>query len=278
MTLLALADAQAPAFRRGFQYALARAVAAITDEALTEAFATGTPANALAAIPWLPFEAELVRNLEPAYKTVLIAAGKLDIRKAEPFGFNVTNPRVAQWILNHSGNLVRGVTEESKQAIRARVLEMFQRGLTPAEAAREIRQYIGLTQGSAQSLWTFQQGLQSQLQLEEITARQLVDRVTRRRAELLAHRANVIARTEALTAANQGQMESWRQALEAGYIDPDQRREWLVTPDERLCAICAPVPGRGPVLLTEAFILGDGSTLMAPPAHPQCRCTMRLVR
>lgn len=276
MTLLALADRETPTFRRAFQYALARAVVAIRDQDLEEAFASGTPANAIAVIPWLGFEATLVRALEPIYRHLLTLAGKRDIRKAAPFGFNAMNARSVQWVLTHSGNLVRGVSEESKQAIRARVLEMFQRGLTPAQAAREIRQYIGLTQRDAGALWRYQQGLQDRFAAGEIQARTLVRRVERYRTQLLAHRATMIARTEALSAINQGQQEAWRQAAEQGFIEPNQKREWLVTLDERLCPICAPVPANGPVGLTESFILGDGSAIDAPPAHPQCRCTMRL--
>lgn len=258
-------------------------------ETIASAYATGTPANVIAAIPWLAFMADLVERLTPAYRAVMTAAGNIGeaavpegdphqaIHKAQDFNFTAVNPRATAWIQRHAADLVTNVTEESKQALRKIVLEMFNRGIPADSAARIIREHLGLTQRQSNALWRFQLGFQEKLNLGQISQADVNAKVRDYRSQLLANRAQSIARTEAMTASNQGQQEAWLQASEQGYLGEDALREWVVTPDERLCPICAPVPKHGPVGMQEPFTLGDNSQVMAPPAHPQCRCTMRLV-
>lgn len=279
-TALAVADQHEPRFRRTWQAALAVATARRIVPALATAMAGGTPADVIGAIPWLSWQADLVDGLLPAYALVLTASGQAASRtlvaKAD-FNFTPANPRATQWALTHSATLVRDVTEETRGAIRNLVGQMFARGIPPAEAAKIIQQHIGLTQRDSGALWRFQLALQDQFAAGKIDATTLTTRVQNYRAQLLANRATMIARTEAMTASNQGQMEAWKQAQAIGLLGDDAKRQWLVTPDERLCPICAPVPQRGPVGLQQPFTLGDNSQIMVPPAHPQCRCTISLV-
>jgi SPP1 gp7 family putative phage head morphogenesis protein len=87
-------------------------------------------------------------------------------------------------------------------------------------------------------------------------------------------RAETIARTETMLASNQGQLEAWNQATEEGFLTGGEKKEWIVTPDDRLCPICEPMDGvqvaQGVDFQTE---LG---AVDAPPAHPRCRCTIGL--
>lgn len=87
-------------------------------------------------------------------------------------------------------------------------------------------------------------------------------------------RAEKIARTETMTASNQGQLEAWDQAVEAGLLTGGESKEWITTPDDRLCPICEPLDGQT-VGLNEEFEV-DGDMIDAPPAHPNCRCTIGL--
>jgi len=289
MSTLTIADRQEPHFRRAWMRALAMVTGRhLPPEVVEDAYRTGTPATVIAAIPWLPFMAELVDRLTPAYRAVMVAAGGIgeeNVPEGDPhqaiakadFNFNGLNPRATQWILRHSGDLVRNVTAESQQAIRAIVLDMFQRGIPAETGARIIREHIGLTQRQSAALWRFQLGFQDKLTTGTLSQTEVNAKVRDYRTQLLASRAKMIARTESMTASNQGQQEAWLQASEQGYLGDDAMREWIITDDERLCQVCAPVPKRGPVGLQESFILGDGSSLMVPPAHPSCRCTTRLV-
>lgn len=88
-------------------------------------------------------------------------------------------------------------------------------------------------------------------------------------------RADTIARTETMTASNAGQRETWDQAVDAGVLTGDERQEWIVTPDDRLCPICEGLDGET-AALGESFNV-DGDELDGPPAHPNCRCTTGLV-
>jgi SPP1 gp7 family putative phage head morphogenesis protein len=87
-------------------------------------------------------------------------------------------------------------------------------------------------------------------------------------------RADVIARTETMRASNEGQLEAWDQAKDAGLLTGNEQKEWIVTPDDRLCPICEPMEGVT-VGLDENFDV-DGDEIDAPPAHPNCRCTVGL--
>lgn len=88
-------------------------------------------------------------------------------------------------------------------------------------------------------------------------------------------RAETIARTETMRASNAGQQLAWDQAAMQGLLSGNEQKEWIVTPDDRLCPICEPMDGVT-VDLDESFDV-DGEEIDEPPAHPNCRCTTGLV-
>lgn len=113
--------------------------------------------------------------------------------------------------------------------------------------------------------------------IEEAFADQFdVDDLADEIADLIgdADRAEVIARTEVQRASNQGQLEAWDQATDAGLLTGNEQKEWIVTPDDRLCPVCEPMDGQN-VGLNEDFDV-DGDRIDGPPAHPNCRCTLGL--
>lgn len=85
-------------------------------------------------------------------------------------------------------------------------------------------------------------------------------------------RAQLIARTEAMIAAHEGQRILWRRAVEDGLLDADFKRRWIFTDDEVGCPQCEALDGQ----LAEAEGEYEGG-ISSPPAHPQCRCTEGLV-
>jgi SPP1 gp7 family putative phage head morphogenesis protein len=82
----------------------------------------------------------------------------------------------------------------------------------------------------------------------------------------------MIARTEIQIAQNEGRMEGYRQADEAGYVDPESMKIWITAPDERTCDICAPLNGEI-VPWNGLFSIG----LQHPTVHPNCRCTFTML-
>lgn len=117
-------------------------------------------------------------------------------------------------------------------------------------------------------------------------ARADIDRITARYADrLLAHRGEVIGRTEAIAALHAGQFEAARQLVESGKVRADQiTKVWDATGDARTRPSHAAMDGQA-VGLNEAFTTPGGYRMMHPhdaslgaPADEiiQCRCFMAI--
>lgn len=110
-----------------------------------------------------------------------------------------------------------------------------------------------------------------------LSAGQINKMVGRYRDRMLRRRAETIARTEAARANAIGVQDAWRQAIDEGRVDESLvRRQWIVADDERLCPICAAIPGDNPkegVEMRQPFVTGKGA-VMLPPVHPNCRCAV----
>jgi hypothetical protein len=93
----------------------------------------------------------------------------------------------------------------------------------------------------------------------------------------LKYRSETIARTEALRTTNFGVQDAWRQAIASGTVPEENiRRQWVLSRDERLCSLCAPVPRMNPklgVAFGQPFATPKGAQML-PPLHPNCRCTI----
>lgn len=84
-------------------------------------------------------------------------------------------------------------------------------------------------------------------------------------------RAKIIARTETMAAANEGQRQSWDQAVEQGLLTGEEQREWISSTG--CCDDCDELNGQMADLGGEyPADGGDG-----PPLHPNCRCTEGIV-
>lgn len=80
-------------------------------------------------------------------------------------------------------------------------------------------------------------------------------------------RAELIARTETMTAANEGQRQSWDQAVSAGLLTGDEQIQWITA--EGACPLCDELDGETRDI--DGQYPGDGGD--GPPLHPNCRCT-----
>lgn len=80
--------------------------------------------------------------------------------------------------------------------------------------------------------------------------------------EATEYRAFMIARTETSYATNMGTLSAYKGA-------GMETKTWLTGQDERVCEICGGVDGEE-VGIDEEFSIGK----QAPPAHPNCRCTI----
>ena len=79
-------------------------------------------------------------------------------------------------------------------------------------------------------------------------------------------RALAIARTETILASNWATSEVYK---ESGVV---QNKIWLTAFDERTCPVCGGLDGETKALNAE--FRTDNGMVDAPPAHPNCRCTI----
>jgi len=83
-------------------------------------------------------------------------------------------------------------------------------------------------------------------------------------------RAEVIARTEIMTASNEGRRAGWKQAADDDLISKTARRVWIAS--NSACKICWPLNETSAPL---NGVYENGSK--GPPLHPNCRCSEGLV-
>lgn len=297
-----VADKYAPEIRRAIQRGLAMARARLRHRDLVLQVQS---LDVVSRIPWEIVEADLFASLFAALTDTHKASAKahLDaitgIRKAprqfgnpeifpsrsvffqpRQFGspegvydliFDATNPEATSWARRRSAELVTQVTGESKLAVRQVVTRMFQDGVTPQQAARQLRGIIGLTERDALAVDNLRRSMtaagRSRTQIERA--------VERASAKYIRRRAETIARTESMRASNKGQQALWRQAQANGLLGSDPRQKWIVTPDELLCPICSELGDLEPIALGQSFFSSAG-IFDAPPAHPSCRCALAL--
>lgn len=195
--------------------------------------------------------------------------GKID----RPTAFNIQHPEAERWARTYAGQLVDGLTRQTQQALADAIAEMIRLQIPPEQGARMLRQMLGLTKPSVQAVVRFQNQLRERGFADEYITRK-ANEYSRR---LLNHRARVVARTETLRAMQEGQRQSFTQAVEQGVLIRDRtRRQWVTAADERVCEICAPMDGQL-TTLDEPWQTSEGPVQTPTDSHPQCRCAVVLV-
>lgn len=224
------------------------------------------------------------------------AVAKRDI--AGTMSFDLLNPHIIEAIQTRNLTLIQGVSQDAAASIRAVLLEGYQRGLNPRQQAIAIRPFIGLTTQQTRAVQNYRaalesgryrQALDNVLRDKRYDARTLaalregrglsteqIDTMVNRYAERqLKHRAEMIARSESISAANLGQRETWWQAQQQGLLPETMRQHWLPAHDERTCKWCPDIPRLNPggVRIGTTFASHWGQ-IEQPPAHTACRCSI----
>ena len=182
--------------------------------------------------------------------------------------FTLDNPYSGPWILTHGAQLVVGVGDLTRQAIRQVVSTGFDQHLTVDQMTRQIRGWIGLLPRQVTAADRYAATLGTGPKAERALARYV--------SQLRQERARNIARTETINAHAQGTLAAWRNAADHGLIRPGAQKEWIAaTASDRTCPICRKMDGQR-VALSAPFTLPDGTPVEAPTAHPSCRCALAL--
>lgn len=214
--------------------------------------------------------------------------------------FVQSNPRAVTWANWYSATQIVEIDGETRRAIRRIVKSALEprrdvddrfRGRPPAQSARSIKAKVGLTSrqhravdnlrnrmldagdrarrhGRSFRVDAFGGQLTYDVSPGGPTERQLAGAQRQYSRALHQWRAMNIARTETIDSASEGQRQTWLAARDQGWLDGTEKREWLITPDDRLCPICRRMAGqvRG---LEEPFDAGKFGFVMGPTAHPQ---------
>jgi hypothetical protein len=229
-----------------------------------------------------------------------------DPRALIAFNFDSRNPRVERELANYSLDLIRSISDQSREAIRTALQIGALSGAGIPEQARLVRQSVGLSPGQVVWVQTFrkqlerldpkvldrelrdrrfdktiQRAIEDGKPLSEVQIQSYVDAYQRR---TLAYRATTIAQTEALRANNRGSVAQVKAMLET---DPSLTVEktWVSAGDDRVRDTHRQLDGQTQVGIDTPFVIRekDGSTStiryphdeMAPASETvNCRCTM----
>lgn len=258
--------------------ALLRAVEMVRDATrvgeILDAMAAGDIEGALDAIRMEIGEAELEHVVPQALRSVYEDAGltaRQSLQRAlgaeVRVSFDLLNPEAISWIRDNAAALIRNFGDSSLGAIRDLILNAYRAGRTPAALARMIRESgIGLDARRLTALENYRLGLEGAP--PGTWSREQIDKLVSEYAErLLRDRARLIARTETLRAAAEGNRELWRQAQARGLLGDGAEVEWQTTGQENVCPECDALEGER-IPLGGTFSNGDPG----PPAHPACSC------
>lgn len=211
--------------------------------------------------------------------------------------FDRTSAEAVEWARDHSAQLVTSVTAETRAGIRHIVERAMTEGIAPREAAKLVKQIVGLRPDQVDSVLNARQKLLDAAARAQRTGRPVKVKIPgvpngvtvppsgltpeRMSATLqryadrkLRERALLIARTETIAASNAGQQLQWAQAVKDGLLRGNEKQRWVVAFDERLCKVCRALHGKE-VPLGQPFMSINGP-VMGPPAHPNCRCSVVL--
>ena len=213
--------------------------------------------------------------------------------------FNAKDPAAVLFAQEQSSTLIVQIADDAKTAVRSVIKAGQEIGLTPLQQSRMIRDVVGLPPNWVDAPLALRQNLLDG-NVSAATNRRLsaVDkaRIRKRIREgtvdeafiaemegnysrsLLNRRAQNIARTETMRAANYGQHNAWQQAQREGTIPASARRIVIVTPDDRLRETHAQIAitnSKG-VKIGEPFSTSWGM-MMDPPWETLCRCGTALI-
>lgn len=235
------------------------------------------------------------------------------------FNFDVRNPAAERWLATNSARLVQDIVTSQREAIRTTVTAGMAAGQGPRQTALDIvgrigesgrrsGGIVGLSNPQSQYVASARAELLSgdRAQMAHYLTRERRDRrfdaavrkamaegrglskddtdkiVGRYSDRLLQLRAEVIARTESLTAMSAARFESYRQAIEAGDLDPnDVETIWGATMDKRTRDQHRALNGQSQAF-GSPFVAPDGDRMLYPgdvsmgagPANTiQCRCS-----
>lgn len=218
--------------------------------------------------------------------TVFAKAYRAEQRRPQRFAqieviFDAVNPDAVAFLRSYSLDLVRGLDDDARAVIRAELIRGQTLGVPPKTQARIIESAIGLAPRDAAAISrltvsAYRQAIDNGASVAQ-AERKAASVAKKAGDKRLRYRAETIARTETIRAQHAGTQTVWNERIRDGLLPREMLKQWIVTPDDRLCMrICRPMDGVK-TGITEVFDTPAGA-VEYPPAHPRCRCSMGLAR
>lgn len=287
-----VADAAQPKFRTALLDVFDQVKYDVKFRALQRALGNGDTVAAWNSIPWeaIP-DMEATQDLNKILGDIFKNAGSktmADMMGKPKVEFNAIDEDTATfWAQNESSYLITHITEQMRSSIQRAVQNAFLDGLAPPnkqvftvlEHAINIREDLGLNARQVSSMDKYR----SDLRWSGITGPAYDKLVAKRQHEFLLARTDMIARTETIQSAAEGQRATWDMQIAEGRLDSARWEvEWLVTPDDVTCKRCFSMRGKrrsiNGVYQGVPYSGGPaGRGTKGPTLHPNCRCTERLV-
>lgn len=193
-----------------------------------------------------------------------------DARSAlTPTQLSLQEELAARFVESQGLLLAQSQENAAQDATRRLLGNALRDGRGVAEAAREMRQHIGLHDQDSRALERFRANAVK----AGMKPKALEKAVERRRARLIRQRADLVARTELAMARERGRLGAWVVLQDTGEMSPRIGRR-LVPRDA--CPRCLAIAAMPPVPLKGLFSSADGS-FVSPPLHPRCDCGQELV-
>lgn len=205
----------------------------------------------------------------PATKGYTIPSSSMVKNIDTQVGFEEPDIRAAKWAYAHSGELVTTQVKHVVDNISTMVSDTMVGDMTIDELRENLKTTVKLPPRYANAVKRYRTTLKDGGKKTSV-ANRLADSYARR---LLDDHVDTIARTEVMTALNEGQSMYWDDMVASGVLaDHVVQRQWSTAIDERTCTTCgamdkARVPYHG------EFELPSGVLIHKPPAHPRCRCS-----
>jgi hypothetical protein len=209
-------------------------------------------------------------TFEERYRQLVDESGKSEFARLKiPIEFTLNNPYSIDYARRKAAGLIQNISSQTRQVIRRMIRDSFVEGLSADKLQRLIRSQLALPAPHAMAAQRrYAASLEDKVSPQR--AGQMLDRYT---AKLINARAETIARTEIISAEAQGQLDAWRVARREGLLVPGTRRKWIGE-GPGVCEICEELHDSAPVDIDEPW---DYEGIMAPPAHPRCRCVQVLL-
>lgn len=263
---------------QNFGAAIGELTANVNTQALTQALAGRNVGAAILAYDWGQFAARMSGN-RLAMLTQLNQTGLAEARAVGSiighYAFDVTDPRATAWAAARSGERIVQVSTGLQAEIRGMITNSFVNQIDPRQIAKELELKVGLFDRWASAVDNQYQRNYTGFLNSGMSAADAERKATvlaeSYRDRLIKARCDNIARTEVMTAANEGRSISWLQAGDAGLVDlATAGKEWIAEGDA--CDECQDV-NEEIVPVMESFSNGEDM----PPGHPSCRCTAVLI-